>query len=219
MVKKQSLIITIVLAVLIIVSAGVYIYVTYLDQPSENQPSSNNNTNTTNNTTNNTNVNTSAILTVLYNGSEWNYTLSELVSLDNYTGTGQYIKTKLLPDVVLGDLYEYTGVRIKTLLENIPSAPETYTITVMTSDNYTMEYTFNETSGDVDVYNSTGTVQPNQTAVMIIAYKENGTYYTEIDPDFSDIGPFRIAYVGDDSPITPSGLWTKMVTSIEINPQ
>jgi hypothetical protein len=48
--------------------------------------------------------------------------------------------------------------------------------------------------------------------VMILAYKEDGSYYSEIDPK-NEIGPLRIAFLGDY--YTPSGLWLKMVVSIE----
>ena len=49
---------------------------------------------------------------------------------------------------------------------------------------------------------------------MLLAYKEDGSYYSEIDPD-NEIGPLRIAYVGNNV-ITSSNLWSKMVVSIEV---
>jgi hypothetical protein len=72
----------------------------------------------------------------------------------------------------------------------------------------------NETLGYVDVYNETGDIISDETAVMILAYKEDGSYYSEIDPD-NEIGPLRIAFVGDNI-ITSSSLWSKMVVSIKI---
>jgi hypothetical protein len=154
-------------------------------------------------------------LTVIFGDYQTNYTLEELEALDAYKGTGGYIKTKLLPDsVVISDINEYTGVRITTLLEEIPNIPDNYNVSVVSEDGYTASFTMNETLGFVDVYNETGDIIQNETTVMILAYKENGSFYSEIDPE-NEIGPLRIAFVGEDV-ITSSSLWSKMVVSIEI---
>jgi hypothetical protein len=201
--KNQSRFITMALAVLIIVSAFIYIYVTFLD----NQPTL-------------SIGDDSPILTLWYDESPWNVTLDELENLESFTGTGRFIKTKLLPDsVVLGDEYEYTGVRMTTLLNEIPTLPSNYTITVTALDDYSIEYIINEINGIVDVYSENGSILSNETAIMVMVYKEDGMYYSEIDPDSEEIGPYRIAFVGEDQPITPSGLWTKRVISIEIHAQ
>ena len=49
---------------------------------------------------------------------------------------------------------------------------------------------------------------------MILAYKEDGEYYSEIDPE-NVIGPLRVAFV-DDNVITSSNLLSKMVVSIDV---
>jgi hypothetical protein len=132
------------------------------------------------------------------------------------SGTGRYIKTKLLPDtIILGDVYTYTGVSMKILLDDINISLDKYQITVTARDNWTTTYTINETLGDVTVYTENGTISENETAQMIVAYKENGAYYSEIDPN-KEIGPLRIAFIGDHTPITPSGLWAKKITTIDI---
>jgi hypothetical protein len=51
---------------------------------------------------------------------------------------------------------------------------------------------------------------------MIIAYQENGNVYAD-DSSYDDIGPFRIAFIGENQPITSSGLWVKQVKSLEIH--
>jgi len=157
----------------------------------------------------------SFLLTVKFNDYQVNYTLNDIESLDQYNGTGGYIKTKLLPESVeISDIYEFTGVRIKTLLDQIPNIPDKYNLNVVSEDEWTVTYTVKNTIGFVDVYNETGDIVSNKTADMIIAYKEDGEYYSEIDPG-NEIGPLRIAFVGDDV-ITSSDLWSKMVVSIEI---
>jgi len=157
------------------------------------------------------------LLTVIFDDYQVNYTLEDIEALDSYLGTGGYIKTKLLPDsVVISDIIEYTGVPITSLLEEIPNLPDNYNVSVISDDGWTVNYTINETLGYVDVYNEMGGILSNETAVMILAYKEDGSYYSEIDPD-NEIGPLRVVFVGD-SVITSSNLWSKMVVSIEIIP-
>ena len=161
----------------------------------------------------------SVLLTVIFGNYQVNYTLEDIETLESYNGTGAYIKTKLLPDsVVTDDIHEYTGVLMTTLLEQIPTLPENYNISVVSSDGWVTNYTLNEILGYVDVYNETGNITTTETAVMILAYKEDGSYYSEIDPE-NETGPLRIAYVGDSPIYTPSGLWAKMVVSIEVIPR
>jgi len=168
-----------------------------------------------NETTNGQEEEPTVLLTVIFGDYQANYTLEDIETLDSYSGTGGYIKTKLLPDsVVISDIYEYTGVRITTLLEEITNLPDNYNVSVISDDGWTATYTLNETLGYVDVYNETGEILSNETAVMILAYKEDGSYYSEIDPE-NEIGPLRIAFVGDNV-IQSSSLWSKMVVSIEI---
>ena len=159
----------------------------------------------------------SVLLTVIFDDYQANYTLQNIEVLDSYSGTGGYIKTKLLPDsIVISDIINYTGVRITSLLEVIPNLPDNYNLRVISDDEWTVNYTMNETHGYVDVYNEKGDIISNETAVMILAYKEDGSYYSEIDPE-NEIGPLRIAYVGNNV-ITSSSLWSKMIVSIEIIP-
>ncbi len=157
----------------------------------------------------------SVLLIIMFDDFQANYTLEDIETLESYSGTGRNIKTKLLPDSVeISDIHEYTGVRITTLLEKIPNLPDNYNISVISEDGWTATYTMNETLGYVDVYDETGNIISTVAAVMIIAYKEDGSYYSEFDPE-NEIGPLRVAFVGDDV-ITSSSLWSKMVVSIEI---
>ena len=141
--------------------------------------------------------------------------------MESYSGMGRYIKTKLLPDsVVISDIHEYTGVRITTLLEEIPNLPDNYNISVISEDGWTY---INELRDElkalpnlnvVVAYGNIRDIISTETVVMILAYKEDGLYYSEIDPE-NEIGPLRVAFVGDNV-ITSSSLWSKMVVSIEI---
>jgi len=155
------------------------------------------------------------ILTVIYGNHQANYTFENIEATESFTGTGRYIKAKLLPDIVeIGDSHEYTGVRIKTLLEHVPNIPSNYNVSIISKDGWTVTYTIDEVYGDVDIYNEKGEIISNGTANMILAFKEDGKYYSEIESG-DEIGPLRIAFVGEDV-ITSSSLWSKMVVSIEI---
>lgn len=195
MAEKQTMMITVALAIVIVGAIGALIYVTL---PSENQNE------------------TQQGLSLIYGDQELSYNLSALTKFEQYTNNGRYIKTKLLPDsVILGDVYTFTGVTVQALLEEFDELPENYTLNVITSDEYVTEYSMYNVLGNVEVYDENGTII-NETAVMLLAYMENGSYYHEIDPD-NEIGPLRIVFVGDDCPITSSALWSKKVISIEVN--
>lgn len=198
MTKKRSILITMLVFLLIIALTAGCIENNQTPNEQEEEPS--------------------VLLTVIFGDYQANYTLDDIEALQSYTGTGAYIKTKLLPDsVVTDDLHEYKGVLITTLLEQISALPEHYNISVVSSDGWITNYTLNEILGYVDVYNETGNITTTEKAVMILAYKEDGSYYSEIDPE-NETGPLRIAFVGDSPIYTPSGLWSKMVVSIEVIP-
>ena len=75
------------------------------------------------------------LLNLKYDDYQKNYTLKNIENLESYTETGRYIKTKILPDsIVISDIIEYTGIRISTLLEEIPNLPENYNIIVFSKD-------------------------------------------------------------------------------------
>lgn len=202
MAQNRNMLITAVLAIIIVIAIGIYAYTTFFNA-NETPSDKNNDTNET-------------ILTIQYLGYNYTYTLSDLEEFEAETGSGRYIKTKLLPDtVVLGDSYNYTGVSIPTLLEDINVSFNDYLLNVTATDSWTTLYTMNQTNGIVDVYDEQGNVTHNGSALMIVAYKEDGSYYSEMDPN-EEIGPVRIAFIGENTPITSSSLWAKMVASIEI---
>jgi hypothetical protein len=208
--QKKNMLMTLVLAIVIIIAIGVLVYT---NLPSSNQTSDNHSdTDITNG-----DEKKETLLTIIHEESNYTYTLSDLENMETYTSSGRYIKTKLLPDtVVLGDIYTYTGVAIKTLLEGVNVSSNNYQLNISASDGWITTYSRNDTMGEVDLYNGIGNITENGSATMIVAYKEDGKYYSTIDPD-NEIGPLRIAFVGEDTPITPSNLWAKMITTIEVD--
>jgi len=224
MVQNQNMLITAALAIVIIIAIGAFAY-TNLFSPDDTINDDTNNENTDDSTedtedesdeTTDENTEDEILLTIIDNGVNYTYTLSDLEAMESVSGSGRYIKTKLLPDtVILGDIYNYTGVTISSLLDDVDISAELYQVNITASDGWTTTYSMNESVGEVDVYDENGTIAEDETSEMIVAYKENGEYYSEIDPD-SEVGPLRIAFVGENTPITSSSLWAKMITTIEI---
>ncbi len=210
MAQNKNMIITTAFAIIIVIAIGVYAYTTFYggsesstDEKNDTNPEQTSDTNET-------------LLTIQYLGNNYTYTLSDLEEFDVETGSGRFIKTKLLPDtIVLGDVYTYTGISIPRLLEDIPVSLNDYILNVTATDNWTVTYTMNQSNGIVDVYDENGNVTHNGSALMILAYKEDGSYYSEIDPK-NETGPVRIAFIGENTPITSSNLWAKKVASIEV---
>ena len=147
---------------------------------------------------------TTTVLTLTYNGEQKTYTLEELENFDSTTGYGGRIN-KL--GIITGP-FEYKGVSISTLANEFLLTSTSFTITTMSADGYTYNYTQDEVQGNVQVYDTEGNEQGIGGVTMMLAYEENGTQ------NFSG-GPLRIAFVNDDEPITLSSLWAKNVIEIE----
>ena len=128
-------------------------------------------------------------LTVVKQGSEWVYDLSELEELEAVTGIGTYTRSTGMERAA-----EYTGVPLTTLIGNVP---EDTTVRVTSSDGYSMNY-------------EAGTLMDPSEGIWILAYMENGEYLV-FDP-----GPLRIVQVGENNPHFTSSLSAKMVERIEI---
>lgn len=200
-VDRNQKIITILLAVVILAAVVTLVYINLPSKSSSNQI----------NTSETLGSNETVLLTVFFGDEQKNYTLSDLEKIEEYEGTGSYIKTKLLPDtVVIEGPYNFTGVKMSTLLDDFNDLPENYNITVTASDGWSKKFTKDNVTGVIDVYNDSGVVVGNSGATMVLAYKENGEYLTN-----DTGGPLRIVFVGDNV-VTASNLWVKMVTSIEI---
>lgn len=145
------------------------------------------------------------ILNIKYGDQQINYTISELESLESYTGIGGFINRV---NKTYGP-FEYTGVTISYLIEQMTNIPENYSLLITASDGWETTFDLNEIHGIVEIYNETGTKEGTGNTTMIIAYKENREYITNPDE-----GPFRVTYVDDY--YTSSSLWSRMVESIEI---
>jgi hypothetical protein len=203
--ERNSKIITIFLAVIILIAI---IAIVYVNLPEEKTNEEDN----TQDDENNDNIIPAGeeILSIIYESQEKNFTLLDLEELETYSGSGSFIKTKVLPDVIINGPYNFTGVKFSTLISQMDSLPDNYNITVTASDGWTSEFTMNQTNGEIDVYNETGDIIEYGNVTMILAYIEDDEYISD-----EEVGPLRIAFVGENA-ITESNLWSKMVETIEI---
>lgn len=145
------------------------------------------------------------LLTLRYHGEKHSYTLDDLKDLESYSGTGGRLNSI---NEVTGPL-EYTGVRISTLIEDIPGVHPIVDLMVISSDGYVTKFTNNQINGQVTIYDIHGEKTGVGGVIMMLAYEEEGV------SDFSG-GPLRIAWVNNGNPITDSFLWIKYVQEIDI---
>jgi len=190
---RTNKIITIGLAIVICIAIAVFIFVNIPQEEQKEQESK-----------------LKGYVNIIFGEQIYNYTINDLIKLDSFTGTGSYIKTGWLPEIVIDGPFNYTGVEITSLLNNFENLPETYNITIKASDGKDTNYSYNEIMGNVEVYNDSGNVTRVGGVSMILAYMQDGEYIT--DPEE---GPLRIAFL-DTNSITSSKLWTKLVISIEV---
>lgn len=190
--------ISLVLAIVVIVAVGVYTYTHFV----EKEPTQSDDDHTP------VGDSDESLLSVRVGSIIVNYTLDELKSIGTVTGKGAYVNKV---GQVTGP-YNYTGVSIPVLINIFEGFPDNYTLQAVASDNYSVEYSYDEVNGNVTVYNETGSEIGTSSMTMIIAYMENGQ---ELDEESG--GPLRIVFINDEGSITWSGSWLRSLVRLEIS--
>ena len=190
--KKSNLIISIALIIVIIIAIGVLVYIN-LPQEKNKQV-----------------IKQKGYVNIFFGENEYNYSMQKIQEFDSISGSGSFIKLGWLHDIKIDGPFNYTGIEIPKLLQNIENLPDRYDIKITASDGRISNYTYNETLGIVDIYNETGNTTEYGNVSMVLAYMKDDDYIIDTDE-----GPLRIAFIGGGA-ITSSSLWTKMVVSIEI---
>ena len=139
------------------------------------------------------------MLTVLYGGETWEYTLS------GYGGRGGMSTQKGIRSP-----HDYTGVRFELLLQNIGiSNTNSVEAKVFAVGGYNQTFTSDMLLGNVTIYDATGN-ETNGTVTLILAYEEDGVLISKDD------GPLRLVFVADEPAYTTSKYWIKQVSSVDI---
>ncbi|MGY5852504.1 MAG: hypothetical protein RTU92_02945 [Candidatus Thorarchaeota archaeon] len=159
----------------------------------------------TNSTTTTTSTNEGTALTVNITGLLYTYAMSDLKSMDPITGNGGYKKTT---GTIVGP-FEYTGVSIRSLLNEIGGLPESYSIGVSSRDGYTPIFNKSQVEGILEGYDPEGNPFGAINCTLIIAYYENGSALTEG-------GPLRAVILNEDGNLSDGPLWAKDVVSITV---
>jgi hypothetical protein len=188
-----------VIAIAVILSIVVYIYVNLPKQTEEPTPEDTDDRKTA-----------PAIFTISYDVEQKNYTLSELLQLESYTGRGGY-RTQSGSIKGLGN---YTGVAMSTLISMFPSLPNLYSLEIFSEDEARF-YNYSTIIGNVSIYNPSNASDPNPigtgTMTMVLAYQYEGDWLNE-----SNDGKLKIVFLDNEGSITESSLWWKKVTSIRL---
>jgi hypothetical protein len=198
MTTKTNKILTAVVAIAIIVSVAILVYV---NLPKQTETVSEDNT--PHNTI-------PQVLTLIYDDEEKNFTLAELERLEPYTANGGY-RTE---SGFIKGMGNYTGVNITTLIKTIDSVPLQYIIQVISEDG-NLSYNYSTILGDVFLYDPDNGSNPNPIGkgnmTMVLAYQYEGNWLNETND-----GKLKIVFLDDKGSITKGSLWWKKVTSIRI---
>jgi len=199
MTTKTNKIISAVVAIAIIISVAVLIYVNLPKQTetTEDEPPAQ--------------KENPSIFTIIYDDEQQNFTLGQLERLEPYTAKGGYRKQSGF----IKGLGNYTGVNITTLVNNLQ--PDLYQYSLRATDiegNYTF-YNFSTITGQVNIYNPENASDPNPIGkgnmTMVLAYQFEGDWLNE-----SSDGKLKIVFLDENGSITDSSLWWKKVVSIRI---
>jgi hypothetical protein len=199
---KTNTIITATIAIAILVSLIVFIYVNLpKNQTTENeepQPET-------------------SVLTVTYNGITQNYTLDELQSIDSFTAKGGY-RTSFPSIKGQGN---YTGTRIKNLVHSFDQTVINYSVIITSFDGEQTEnktYNYSIILGNVDIFDpenaSNATPIGQGGLTMVLAYQYEGTLLNA-----SKDGVLKVAFLDTQGSITTAGLWWKYVVALQIIPE
>ena len=143
-----------------------------------------------------------AVLTVFYGGEKWGYTLPGLRDIDAFSGVGS-----MMTKIGVKGPYNFTGVRLDLLLEDLDISGDSVWAQVIALDGYTVTFSGDEIQGNVEVFDESGNITDNVVTLLVV-YSQDG-----IPLDSGD-GPLRLAYVGQENCVTQSSYWVKQVTEI-----
>jgi hypothetical protein len=168
MTTKTNKILAGTVAIAIILSVIVLVYV---NLPKQTDSSSENN---------NTHKTTQTIFTLIYDDQQTNFTMADLVQLEAHTAKGGY---RTQSGFIKG-VGNYTGVTITTLVNTFQPAPLLYSFIVYSEDGENLFYNYSTILGNVDIYNPDNASDPNPIGVggvtMVLAYQYEGKWLNNL---------------------------------------
>lgn len=152
-----------------------------------------------------------SVFSLIYDDEQKNYTLSGLQQMETYTAKGGY---RTQSGFIRG-FGNYTGVNITTLVSMFPPVPYQYSLIITSEDNKTQQFNYTTIQGHVNVYdpdnasNTDPIGKGNMT--MMLAFQHEGDWLDEAND-----GTLKIVFVDKQGSITQSSLWWKKVISMRI---
>ncbi|MBN1860381.1 MAG: hypothetical protein JW840_02845 [Candidatus Thermoplasmatota archaeon] len=152
-----------------------------------------------------------SIFSLIYDDEQINFTMEDLLQLNNYTGKGGY---RTQNGVIKGQ-GNYTGVTITTLVESLREVPVLYSMKAYADDGYNLSYNYTTIIGNVNIYDPTNASDPTPIGqgnlTMVLAYYYEGDWLDE-----SSDGKLKIVFLDEEGSITESSLWMKKVITIRL---
>ena len=199
MTTKTNKILSAAVAITIIVSVAVLVYV---NLPKEKDSSLEDNT---------AHKTTPPIFSLIFDDKQTNYTIADLIQLEVYTAKGGY---RTQSGFIKG-MGNYTGVNISTLVNTFHPASLPYSLKVYSEDGGNLSINYSTILGNVDIYNADNASDPNPIGnggvTMVLAYQYEGKSFNE-----SKDGKLKIVFLDEQGSITAGYLWLYKVTSIKI---
>ncbi len=197
--SKVNKIISVTVAIAIICSIAVFVYVNIpkqTDIPTDDGTAK---------------KTASTIVTLIYDVNQRNFSFANLVGLETYTARGGY---RTEAGFIKG-VGNYTGVNISTLIETMQPIPNLYSLIVTSEDGETQMYNYSTIQGITNIYDQDNASNPNPIGkgnmTMMLAYQYEGNLLNE-----SNDGKLKIVFVDQQGSITKASLWWKKITSIRI---
>jgi hypothetical protein len=198
------------LIIVILLSVIIFAYTTFTQPTTNNGETSNDNQN--NDTPHSREEPT--ILTLFTTDTIIEYTQTEIMEIPSITGRGGF-RTSFPSIIGVGN---YTGIAMNELLEPLTYNISRYSISVIASDGYISNYTYEEINGNVSIYDATNASNEEPLTSggveMILAYEYEGQPLDALQD-----GRFKIAYISESGSITASKYWAKFVVEIQIIPE
>ena len=141
----------------------------------------------------------------VYGQLEANVSLNQVKGFPSYSGAGGY-KNKV--GTIAGP-FNYTGVNISSLLWLVGGMKDGDSVIVTASDGYSKTYSFNEITGNLELFDNNGTSLGVGITTPMLAYSEEGN-------DITNGGPVKLVFVTMEGAISSSSYWIKEVVKIEV---
>ncbi len=152
-----------------------------------------------------------SVFSLIYDDEQKNYTLNGLQQMETYTAKGGY---RTQSGFIRG-FGNYTGVNITTLVSMFPPVPYQFSLIITSEDNETQQFDYTTIQGHIDVYDPDNASNPDPIGkgnmTMLLAFQYEGDWLDEANE-----GTLKIVFVDKQGSITQSSLWWKKVISMRI---